>query len=228
MTMKATIETFYHAVIILSCRLPRPGTIPAASTLPPPSANARRSLAAERIACAVPRDCLSPVLFVPYAVSLALSVEYRKMRHSRLPMFRARAMDGFKRNCQMLRNFGDYFWSANVVAGLGERVMKEMERAATTLTREVTPLPDGSKETQSQEEGQWRQGDPLVCDPMAIDVAAGMDNMVDFSVVDAISGQDVFGHIDPSFNLNAVEDALEANLDIGLPLNWGDWGQFAT
>jgi hypothetical protein len=52
--------------------------------------------------------------------------------------------------------------------------------------------------------------------------------MVDFSLLDAVSGQDVFGHIDPTFNLDAVEDALEANLDIGLPLNWGDWGQFAT
>jgi hypothetical protein len=231
----ATIETFYHAVIILSCRLPRPGTISAASTLPPASANSRRSLAAERIACAVPRDCLSPVPFVPYAVSLALSVEYRKMRHSRLPMFRARAMNAFKRNCQMLRNFGDYFWSANVVAGLGERVLKEMERAATTLTKEATPLPGdvasggGGGLQQSDHNGQWKQGyhQPFV-DQSAIDVAAGMDNAVDFSMVDAISGQDVFGHIDPNFNLNAVEDALEANLDIGLPLNWGDWGQFAT
>ena len=228
--LAATIETFYHAVIILSCRLARPGTLPAASTLPPPSANARRSLAAERIACAVPRDCLSPVPFVPYAVSLALSVEYRKMRHSRLPMFRARAMTAFRRNCEMLRNFGDYFWSANVVAELGERVIKEMERAAGTLNRETTPLPvenhtNPEIPAPAPSDGQR---EPPVVDPTAIDVAAGMDYMVDFSAVDAVSGQDVFGHIDPSFNLNAVEDALEANLDIGLPLNWGDWGQFTT
>ena len=181
----------------------------------------------------MPRDCLSPVPFVPYAVSLALSVEYRKMRHSRLPMFRARAMTAFKRNCQMLRNFGDYFWSANVVAELGERVMKEMERAANNLTaREASPLPIDSEQeaapSKRQDEGQWRVREPPAVDPMAIDMAAGIDNMVDFSAVDPISGQDVFGHIDPNFNLTAVEDALEANLDIGLPLNWGDWGQFAT
>ena len=185
----------------------------------------------------MPRDCLSPVPFIPYAVSLALSVEYRKMRHSRLPMFRARAMTAFKRNCQMLRNFGDYFWSANVVAELGERVMKEMERAANSLTtRDASPPPaaaDGAAQEAApssgrQDEGQWRGGEPPAVDPMAMDVAAGMDNMVDFSAVDPISGQDVFGYIDPSFNLTAVEDALEANLDIGLPLNWGDWGQFAT
>ncbi|KAF7554180.1 hypothetical protein G7046_g6891 [Stylonectria norvegica] len=227
----ATIETFYHAIIILSCRLPRPGTLSAASTLPPPSANARRSLAADRIACAVPRDHLSPVPFVPYAVCLALSVEYRKMRHSRLPMFRARAMHAFRRNCEMLREFGDYSWSANVVAGLGERVLKEMERAATTLTKEVTPPPpDGTPSSvpSSLQNSSMHPPEPSMTDPALLNSVPGVDAAIDFSLIDAISGQDVFGHIDPSFNLNAVEDALEANLDIGLPFNWSDWGQYAT
>ncbi|KID88316.1 Transcription factor, fungi [Metarhizium guizhouense ARSEF 977] len=228
----ATIETFYHAVIILSCRLARPGTVHAASTLPPASANARRSLAAERIACAVPRDHLSPMPFIPYAVSLALSVEYRKMRHSRLAMFRARAMSSFKRNCEMLRKYGDHFWSANVVAGLGERVLKEMERAATSLTTKdaasPVPLDVGSRSTSAGVQSQSvRQTQMLPGNTAGITSAVGMDNAVDFSLIDAISGQDVFGHIDPSFNLEAVDDVLEANLDIGLPLNWGDWGQFA-
>ncbi|KAH6605827.1 hypothetical protein Trco_004980 [Trichoderma cornu-damae] len=228
----ATIETFYHAVIILSCRLPRPGTIIAASTLPPPSANARRSLAAERIACAVPRDCLSPLPFIPYAVSLALSVEYRKMRHSRLPMFRARAMNAFRRNCDLLRVYGDHFWSARVVAGLGERVLREMERAASTLAKELSPQPAEvqPKPVLDDQEGSASQdlAAMLSGDTAAINSAVGFDNVIDFSLINAISGQDVFGHIDPNFNLDAVEDALEANLDIRLPPNWGDWGQFAT
>ncbi|KAL7817487.1 putative fungal-specific transcription factor [Trichoderma aethiopicum] len=228
----ATIETFYHAVIILSCRLPRPGTRIAASTLPPPSANARRSLAAERIACAVPRDCLSSFPFIPYAVSLALSVEYRKMRHSRLPMFRARAMSAFKRNCDLLRTYGDHYWSAGVVAGLGEGVLREMERAANTLAKDLSPqpaevqpkpTPKNQDSSTPQEAGPTPSGE---APPM--NHTMGYDNVLDFSVIEAISGQDVFGHIDPNFNLDAVEDALEANLDIGLPPNWGDWGQFAT
>lgn len=231
----ATIETFYHAVIILSCRLPRPGTAPAASTLPPPSANARRSLAAERIACAVPRDCLSPAPFVPYAVSLALSVEYRKMRHSRLPMFRARAMSSFKRNCELLRRYSNHFWNASVVAGLGERVLKEMERAATTLNKDHTP-PVAASESSLLGNTQSMPTAGITELPLhdpdginaAIDSAIGMDNTVNFSLVDPVSGQDVFGHIDPNFNLDAVEDALEAHLDIGLPFTWGDWGHYAT
>ncbi|KAH6970135.1 hypothetical protein DER45DRAFT_78477 [Fusarium avenaceum] len=229
----ATIETFYHAVIILSCRLPRPGTLTAASTLPPPSANARRSLAAERIACAVLRDHLSPMPFVPYAVCLALSVEYRKMRHSRLPMFRSRAMHAFRRNCEMLRKFGDYFWSANVVAGLGERVLKEMERAANTLTREATPplhegTPNSIPSSLSQSVPRPPEFSGAVANPTMINSVPSVEQPVDFSLIDAISGADVFGAIDPSFNLGAVEDALEANLDIGLPMNWVDWGQYAT
>ncbi|KAI9147542.1 hypothetical protein HJFPF1_12568 [Paramyrothecium foliicola] len=220
----ATVETFYHAVIILSCRLPRPGTVPAASTLPPPSANARRSLAAERIAFAVQRDSLSSLPFIPYAVSLALSVEYRKMRHSRLPMFRARAMNSFRRNCEMLRDFGEYFWSASVVAGLSGRVLKEMERAANTLAREVTPSStDGVSRSATQSGSATQEPQPSEMPPNFSQPGTSggrVDNMVDFSLIDAISGQDVFGHIDPTFNLNAVEDALEANLDIGLPLNW--------
>lgn len=231
----ATIETFYHAVIILSCRLPRPGTAPAASTLPPPSANARRSLAAERIACAVPRDCLSPAPFVPYAVSLALSVEYRKMRHSRLPMFRARAMSSFKRNCELLRRYSNHFWNASVVAGLGERVLKEMERAATTLNKDHTPpvpLLESNQISTTQNMPTGGITELPLHDPdginATIDSAIGMDNTVNFSLVDPVSGQDVFGHIDPNFNLDAVEDALEANLDIGLPFTWGDWGHYAT
>ncbi|KAJ4155502.1 hypothetical protein LMH87_000742 [Akanthomyces muscarius] len=231
----ATIETFYHAVIILSCRLPRPGTAPAASTLPPPSANARRSLAAERIACAVPRDCLSPAPFVPYAVMLALSVEYRKMRHSRLPMFRARAMSSFKRNCELLRRYSNHFWNASVVAGLGERVLKEMERAATTLNKDNTPpvtIAESNQIGSARNMPTAGITELPLHDPdginAAIDSAIGMDNTVNFSLVDPVSGQDVFGHIDPSFNLDAVEDALEANLDIGLPFTWGDWGHYAT
>lgn len=177
----------------------------------------------------MPRDHLSPIPLVPYAISLALSVEYRKMRHSRLPMFRARAMDSFRRNCELLRTFGEYSWNAKVMAGLSERVLKEMERAATTLTRETSPsttdaVPPATAPAVNGNEND--QTDELF--GAVANAAVDTTNLVDFSLIDAISGQDVFGHIDPSFNLNAVEDALESNLDIGLPLNWGDWTQFAS
>ncbi|KAF6810505.1 hypothetical protein CSOJ01_06317 [Colletotrichum sojae] len=234
----ATIEIFYHAVIILSCRLPRPGP-PShyAQTIPPASANARRSLAAERIASAIRRDHLSPVPLVPYALSLALSVEYRKMRHSALPMFRARARSAFKSNSELMKRFGDVFWSARVVAGLGERILREMERAATSLAQGAAVAPLSSHVDLPVNGRAEEPAAPSAVQDAAVTQAPAapmgpaaefppMEN-IDFSVVDAMPHLDVFGHFDPSFNLPAVDNALEANLDIGLPLNWGEWDQFA-
>ncbi|OLN87749.1 hypothetical protein CCHL11_05664 [Colletotrichum chlorophyti] len=235
----ATIEVFYHAVIILSCRLSRPG--PAAqyaSSIPPASANARRSLAAERISSAIRRDHLSPVPLVPYALSLALSVEYRKMRHSALPMFRARARSAFKSNSELMKRFGDVFWSARVVAGLGERILREMERAATSLAQEAgAPKPsshvdvpiNGKPEEPSAAASVAEATSTPPVAPMVMSAATELPGLetIDFSVVDAMPHLDVFGHFDPSFNLPAVDNALEANLDIGLPLNWGEWDQLA-
>lgn len=117
---------------------------------------------------------------------------------------------------------------------LGDSVLKEMERAATTLTREVTPLPPGGDSAQlpavRQGNQPVKQVEPFIGDPSAAtDATEAMNNIADFSLFDNISGgDDIFGHIDPNFDLNTIEDVLEANLDIGLPPNWGDWTQFPT
>ncbi|KAM0324864.1 hypothetical protein ACHAQA_007830 [Verticillium albo-atrum] len=219
----ATLEVFYHAVIILSCRLPRPGAESIqstyASSIPPAMANARRSLASERIAHAVKKEKLCPVPFVPYAVSLSLSVEYRKMRHSALPMFRARSRDAFKSSCELLKRYKNIFYSAKVTYGLGERMLKEMERAATTLVQEA-PVPPKSSDISSEPTPEV----PFQSDPQGFDMSMnGMPNLdsIDFNM-------DVFGHFDPSFDLTMADNALEGNLDIGLPLNWGEWEQFGS
>ena len=138
-------------------------------------------------------------------------------------------MNAFRRNCELLRKYADYFWSATVVAGLGERVLQEMERAANTLTKETTPLPDDqTPRTAALNQGQ-RASASRITNPLSVDSSNfSINGMVDFSLIDPISGQDVFGHIDPSFNLDAVENALEANLDLNYSLNWGDWNQFIS
>ncbi|GJC87432.1 hypothetical protein ColLi_10270 [Colletotrichum liriopes] len=210
-----------------------------ASSIPPASANARRSLAAERISSAIRRDHLSPVPLVPYALSLALSVEYRKMRHSALPMFRARARSAFKSNSELMKRFGDVFWSARVVAGLGERILREMERAANSIAQGAAGAPLLSSITDIPTNGRAEEPPAMAAAPDAALQAPAAPatitsatefpplDAIDFSVVDAMPHLDVFGHFDPSFNLPAVDNALEANLDIGLPLNWGEWDHFA-
>ncbi|KAG7148654.1 hypothetical protein HYQ46_002485 [Verticillium longisporum] len=217
----ATLEVFYHAVIILSCRLPRPGAeshqSSYASSIPPAMANARRSLASERIAHAVKKEKLSP---------------YRKMRHSALPMFRARSRDAFKSSCELLKRFKNIFYSAKVTYGLGERMLKEMERAATTLrmlkemeraaTTLVQEAPPAANASEMSSEPTPEVA--FSADPQDFDMSMnGMPNLdsIDFNM-------DVFGHFDPSFDLTMADNALEGNLDIGLPLNWGEWAQFGS
>lgn len=151
------MEIFYHAVIVLACRLP---PIPAPSSasatyttaaqlmshLPPPSANARRILAAERITqvlavefagCTTFQSSLPLLPFIPYALSLSLSVAYRKIRHTqtRVPMFLSRARTNFATNCALLRRIGNEggIWSAKVLAGMAERLLREMDRAVERM-----------------------------------------------------------------------------------------------
>lgn len=142
----ATIEVFYHAVSVLSCResssAPAPST-PTTTTghLPHPTINARRSLSADRIIDNVISSLSSPsssdsifiMPFVPYAVALSLSVVYLKMRHSKIPMYRFRAKQRFREIVGLLQNMGELYTSARVNAGLGLAILREMEKTAKEL-----------------------------------------------------------------------------------------------
>lgn len=190
-------------------------------------ANARRSLASERIATSVKKEKLSPVPFVPYAVSLSLSVEYRKMRHSALPMFRSRARDAFKSSCELLKKFKDIFWSARVTYGLGERLLKEMERAATSLSQEAPPPPPPhSADTTNEPTPELPPNGSMLTQETQQGYDVSVNGLPNFDSMDL--NMDVFGHFDPSFDLAMADNALEGNLDLGLPLNWGDWEQFGS
>lgn len=138
----ATLETLYHGISVLSCRQPRSAfnhsLVDEESRLHLPSAtiNPRRSLSADRIKWIVENEDLGPFPFVPYALSLALSVQYRKMRYSRTVMFRNRARGMFQDIVTELRKLGDFFFSARVNAGLGDSILREMEKTATSLCRD--------------------------------------------------------------------------------------------
>ncbi|KKA30848.1 hypothetical protein TD95_000730 [Thielaviopsis punctulata] len=256
-TLLATIEILYHAVIIVSCRLPRPGGVTTTRSIPPPSANARRSLAAERISSAISRYSITPIIFVPYAISLSLSVEYRKMRHTRLPMFRARSLAAFRYNCALLKQYADRFWNARVLAGLGEKVIKEMDRIApdgaeieasltAAVDREDAVEAQAQAQAQTQAQMQMQshssavsgatQAPPHIVStlPAAMQGAVALQALAEYTQPAATNGVpaldnaqahidlDIWNSIGPDFNLDAVDNALEANLDVALPLRW-DW-----
>ena len=122
----ATIETLYHAIAILSCRTKFPSEPQFSSTSylqQNYSAIEITSIAKNEL-----RNHLSLFPFVPYAVSLSLSVAYREMRHTKIAMYRARARSAMIRICEILQEIGEVSWSAEMMAEMGKATLKEMDR----------------------------------------------------------------------------------------------------
>jgi hypothetical protein len=121
----------YHAVAILSCRS-RSFEEPQRSS----TSYIRQSLSAAEITSIVDqefRDQLSLFPFVPCAVSLSLSVAYREMRHSKIPMYRARARLKLQNICDLLQSLGQIFWSASMLGDMGQATIREMDRVYSTV-----------------------------------------------------------------------------------------------
>lgn len=239
-------------------------------------------------------DRITVVPFVPYALALSLSVSYRKMRYSKIPLYRLRGKTRFKEVVALLRKLSDTFTCARVNAGLGEAILQEMDKttkglvnsgaAATAATAATaaggsgtTPSPTdtrpahrrslpaevtlGSKrnvyvrETDRQQQSgstaatprsiqagqsplqqlptpslQQGQGRPSPA-PRSITtpnqgtavLAAqqpGMSQALPATALGDMLDVDIFGHFDPGFDLNTVDAALSANLDMGFPQMW--------
>lgn len=121
----------YYAVAILSCRS-RSFEEPQRSS----TSYIRQSLSAAQIISIVDqefRDQLSFFPFVPYAISLSLSVAYREMRHSKIPMYRARARLKLQNICNILQRLGEIFWSASTLGDMGQATIREMDRVYSTV-----------------------------------------------------------------------------------------------
>jgi hypothetical protein len=66
--------------------------------------------------------------WTPYALSLALSVFYRQMRHSSLPMYREGARDSFDKTLEMLGGLGDWTRAKHTYEQ-GQAVVKMLDNA---------------------------------------------------------------------------------------------------
>jgi hypothetical protein len=144
----ATLETFYHAVAILSCR-GESRDLAARSS----SAQVRQSLSAARITSIAGQefhDQLSMIPIVPYAVSLSLSVAYQNLRHTKVPMYQERARGQIQANCDLLRELGNIFWSASLMADMGEEIVREMDRVSNSLTHPQLQRLSGTRPPQNQ------------------------------------------------------------------------------
>lgn len=123
----------YHAVAMLSCRTTTAEHGDTAQT----AAHVRRALSVEQLkailAHGIPEHfVLLP--FVPYSVGVSLSVAYRDLRRSKIGSHRARARDTLKENCRVLEKLGEIFWSAAVMAEMGNKTLKEWDRVYLNMT----------------------------------------------------------------------------------------------
>lgn len=275
-----TIEVFYHAVSVLSCRQPLSDfqpTAPPLAHLPQPHVNARRSLSADRIieiveSCLHSTEGLCTLPFVPYAVALALSVAYRKMRYSKIPMYRLRGKNRFKDVVELLQKLGEIYTSARVNASLGISILRELDKTVKEFASSSMPTPgDTTQSAQAsttktktstdkdrrasqlgrpEAVGNTRESAAAARDAIEQPAYAGhpsfsnlqlnasevanapsQPRLMALNPAEPLSSSsssswaqvediDLFGHFDPAFDLNAVEAALEANLDMGFPQTW--------
>lgn len=127
----ATIEVLYHAVAILSCRpLTNKTTAPQFFS----SGRTRQLWSAERVTALVGREFEGQLIllpFVPYAVSLSMSVNYRELRRSKVPAYRAKARNDLEINCALLERLGETFWSAKAMADTASVTLAELDRVFT-------------------------------------------------------------------------------------------------
>ena len=131
MTAPATLETFYHAVAILSCRPRYFRAQPRLFT-----AHTRQSLSALRITSDVGTDNhhRMPLLpFIPYAVSLSMSVSYLELRHSMIAIHRSRFRTELWKNCEILEVLGHVFPSASAMADMGKAILNEVDRIVSVV-----------------------------------------------------------------------------------------------
>ncbi|KAK7923609.1 hypothetical protein PG985_007680 [Apiospora marii] len=254
----ATLEVFYHSVAILSCKLPADGN----GLFPHSLINGRRSHSADRITeivggnnsdfhpmsgngnqkqqpCALKLSC-TPLL--PYAVSLALGVAYLKMRHSQVPLFRARGRRAFVAAAALLRDDprlggGGTSWTARTMAGMAEQVLQEMDKASATTTATATAtatttttdgvMPDVNVDNDTSRNSN-EDVDNAATDSTTIGATASAASTVTAGAAPTsgfLYDDNVFEHLDPSFDLDAVDAAIEGSLDFGASSNWFDWQQ---
>ncbi|KAH8684215.1 hypothetical protein BGZ60DRAFT_366071 [Tricladium varicosporioides] len=136
-TAIVTLHVLYLAVAILSCRL-RSSLESGRGT----TSFLRQSLSALQLIALMcgdePTDTY-PFPFVPYGMSLALSVSYKRMRQSRLPHQQNQARNEFKQCCRALGALKSTWWSAEIMAGLSQRVLQEVNKVRDPSNLRIRP-----------------------------------------------------------------------------------------
>ncbi|KAF4627793.1 hypothetical protein G7Y89_g10360 [Cudoniella acicularis] len=130
-----TLHVFYLVVAILSSR-----SKSTKDSTPATASFVRQSLSAIHVTTLMsgkPTPDIFPLPLIPYGVSLALSVAYKKMRQSRLNHQQEQAKIEFRACCETLEVLKQTWWSAEIMAGLAHRVLIEVDKISNPLDLHV-------------------------------------------------------------------------------------------
>ncbi|PVH88399.1 hypothetical protein DL98DRAFT_580807 [Cadophora sp. DSE1049] len=170
-----------------------------------------------------PQDQLVLFPFVPYAMSLSMSISYREMRYGKLPVHRARSRGQFQTLCDALSGLEGVFWSASTTAEMGKKLLKEMDRVFSTMSSSETMRlhqqhtgSNSNTRASSQHPGPGNTSQIVITNS---DMHQPDISMQDFdpAIFDSITDIDLFGMFDPAFDLQGFDACLEGNLNPGFP-----------
>ncbi|KAI9643853.1 hypothetical protein NHQ30_007204 [Ciborinia camelliae] len=174
--------------------------------------------------------------FVPYALSLSLSIAYREMRHNKLPVHRMRARGQFQASCRLLEGLEGKYWTAANAANMGKKMLREIDRVFSTVSSEnksTAPQQDVNSNTDNNlavndhSTSSTSTDNQLVAPtpntqmttPSIAPIYGGQMQDVDPSLfnLNATGDIDLFSMFDPSFDLDSFDACLEGNLNPGFP-----------
>lgn len=177
------------------------------------NSSARQLFAASRITSLVREEIGRELIylhFVPYAVSLSLSISYKQMRHAKIPIYRQRARSDLQSTCDLLDHLSNYFYLASVMANMGKATIAEMGRVSETIRRERNLIEDQP----SQQSQESNADQPVASDVPENVVEHGNMELADFNLADV----DIFDMFDPNFRLENVDALFQSGLDLCTPI----------
>ncbi|OJJ35725.1 hypothetical protein ASPWEDRAFT_51706 [Aspergillus wentii DTO 134E9] len=213
-----SLELYYHAVGILSCRSTLPDRPDGSST-----SSIRQGLAAVRIYSIVASECaqdLPPLPIVPYALALSMGVSYQQFRSSKLITHFDRAKASLVACCSLLEGLGVYWYSAEAMARLGRKALHQIEGAKVESRGYVQEAkqkaPSGRTNNASGLESSQENNTAFFSVPSS----APSHNSVPFGNLESqlFPGPDETGHD----GFEDIDMLFDDFLDLSLPTNFWD------
>lgn len=228
----ASLELFYLPAVILQDR-----------SSENQSSSELQGFYATRIVAIASGDGISSLIYwpiLPYAVTVAASVAYRSLRRSATAYSRRRAFTLFQDTCKILDDLGKTFLSARAMARLARDTMQGVDRATARIRRDsikpsniehnsaaeavVDGCPQDSRDASQMSESGQVSRPPLP--PLGAAPAASADLYDQFgtgSFGEYTDDAEIFGNLDPNFDLGRADAIFSANLDLSIPYFAENW-----